>query len=108
MGVAMKRTVTFLVAFVLFLVGCSSVESSTALQSENSSAEAVMPELEKTDWLAVGTNAEVFNLNDGLDNPNFEYVVNNTDTVPLDQHIAFALVSDGLVKEHVMSCEADF
>lgn len=55
-----------------------------------------MPELEKTDWLAVSTNAEVFNLNDGLDNPNFEYVVNNTDTVPLDQLIAFALVSDGL------------
>ncbi len=91
-----KKSFAFIAALFLFLAGCGRVESSPALQSENTPAETVMPELEKTDWLAVSTNAEVFNLNGGLDNPNFEYVFHNTATVPLDQLIAFALVSDSL------------
>jgi len=92
----MKKSFAFIFTLFLFLVGCSSVESSTSLQSENSLAEVVMPKLEKTDWLAVSTDAEVFNLNGSLDNPNFEYVFNHTDTVPLDQLIAFDLVVDAL------------
>ncbi len=92
----MKKSFALIVALFLFLAGCSSVESSPTLRSENPPTEAVMPELEKTDWLAVSTNAEVFNLNGSLDNPNFEYVFHNTDTTPLDQLIAFALVSDSL------------
>ncbi len=92
----MKKPFAFIAALFLFLAACSGAEGSPALQSENPPAEAVMPELEKTDWQAVSTNAEVFNLNGGLDNPNFEYVFHNTGTVPLDQLIAFALASDSL------------
>lgn len=92
----MKKLFTLIAAIFLFLAGCGGAESSPALQSENSAAEAVMLELEKTDWLAVSTNAEAFNLNGSLDNPNFEYVFHHTDTVPLDQLISFALVSDSL------------
>ena len=67
-----------------------------------------MPELEKTDWLAVSTDAEVFNLNGGPDNPNFEYVFNHTDAAPLDQLITFALCPMRLAKEHMKNCGADF
>lgn len=75
------------------------VESQQATpQSENSPSQVVLPELEKTDWLAVSTDAEVFNLKGGFDNPNFEYVFRNTDTVPLDQLIAFILVGDAAIE----------
>ena len=90
----MKKLFAFIFAFFLFLSGCSSAESSSTPQSENSSSQVVLPELETTDWLAVSTDAEVFNLNGSFDNPNFEYVFNHTDTVPLDQLIAFTLVAD--------------
>ena len=90
----MKKLFAFILAFFLFLSGCSSAESSSTPQSENSPSQVVLPELEKTDWLAVSTDAEVFNLNGSFDNPNFEYVFNHTDTVPLDQLIAFTLVAD--------------
>ena len=92
----MKKSFAFIFALLLFLVGCNSADNSSALQSDDSPLEMTMPELEKTDWLAVSTDAEVFNLNGGLDNPNFEYVFNHTDAAPLDQLIAFALVSDAL------------
>ena len=92
----MKKSFAFIFALLLFLVGCNSADNSSALQSDDSPLEMTMPELEKTDWLAVSTDAEVFNLNGGPDNPNFEYVFNHTDAVPLDQLITFALVSDAL------------
>lgn len=92
----MKKSFAFIFALLLFLVGCNSADNSSALQSDDSPLEMTMPELEKTDWLAVSTDAEVFNLNGGPDNPNFEYVFNHTDAAPLDQLIAFALVSDAL------------
>ena len=92
----MKKSSAFILALLLFLSGCSSTDHSSAPQSENLSAEVVMPELEKTDWLAVSTNAEAFHLTGSLDNPNFEYVFHHTDTVPLDQLIAFSLEADAL------------
>lgn len=92
----MKKSFAFIFALLLLLAGCNSVDNSSALQSDNSPTEMTMPELEKTDWLAVSTDAEVFNLTGGLDNPNFEHVFNHTDTVPLDQLIAFNLVADAL------------
>ena len=85
----MKKSFAFIFALLLFLVGCNSADNSSALQSDDSPLEMTMPELEKTDWLAVSTDAEVFNLNGGPDNPNFEYVFNHTDAVPLDQLITF-------------------
>ena len=92
----MKKSFAFIFALLLFLVGCNSADNPSALQSDDSPLEMTMPELEKTDWLAVSTDAEVFNLNGGPDNPNFEYVFSHTDAAPLDQLIAFALVSDAL------------
>ena len=92
----MKKPFAFIFALLLFLVGCNSADNSSAQQSDDSPLEMTMPELEKTEWLAVSTDAEVFNLNGGPDNPNFEYVFNHTDAAPLDQLIAFALVSDAL------------
>ena len=92
----MKKSFAFIFALLLFLVGCNSADNSSAQQSDDSPLEMTMPELEKTEWLAVSTDAEVFNLNGGPDNPNFEYVFNHTDAAPLDQLIAFALVSDAL------------
>ena len=92
----MKKSFAFIFALFLFLAGCSNAESSSTPQSDNSPPQVIFPELEKTEWLAVSTNAEVFNLNGGPDNPNFEYVFNHTDAAPLDQLIAFALVSDAL------------
>ena len=93
----MKKSFAFIFALLLFLlVACNSADNSSAQQSDDSPLEMTMPELEKTDWLAVSTDAEVFNLNGGPDDPNFEYVFNHTDAAPLDQLIAFALVSDAL------------
>lgn len=92
----MKKSPAFIFALLLLLTGCNRADNSSAVQSDNSPTEMVMPELEKTDWLAVSTDAEVFNLTGGIDNPNFEHVFEYTDTAPLDQLIAFALVSDAL------------
>ena len=39
---------------------------------------------------------KAFDFDGGLDNANFAYVFEHTDTVPLDQLIAFALVADSL------------
>ncbi len=55
-----------------------------------------MQQLENTPWQAVSADASAFDLTGGYDNPNFQYVFENTKTVPLDQLIAFALVADGL------------
>ena len=93
----MKKSFAVIFVLLLFLVGCSNADNSSALQSNDPSSdstEMTTPELEKTDWLAVSADADVFDLNGNFDNPKFEYVFNHTDTVPLDQLIAFYLVAD--------------
>ncbi len=81
---------------LLLLSGCAEVENFSHTQENTSQTKSSMPELEDTDWMAVSTDAAAFDLNGGLDNPNFEYVLDHTDTAPLDQLIAFTLVADGL------------
>ena len=90
----MKRLFAVVFALSLFLAGCSSVNNSSAPQSETPSPEVTTPELEKTDWQAVSADAETFDLSGSSDNPKFEYVLNHTDTVPLDQLVAFTLAAD--------------
>lgn len=51
--------------------------------------------METPEWQTLSTDPETFNLNGSFDNPNFEYVFDHTDTVPLDQLVAFSLVADG-------------
>ncbi len=85
----------FIVLVCLFLLSaCGGIGDSLTEQSDEFQSQIVLPELEKTDWQAVSTDAETFNLNGSFNNPNFEYVFEHTDTVPLDQLIAFALVAD--------------
>lgn len=87
----MKKSFALIFALLLFLAGCGRAGGASA----DHSPEAAMPELEKTDWPAVSTDAGTFDLEGSFQNPNFEYVFNHTDTVPLDQLIAFCLVADG-------------
>lgn len=91
----MKKSFALILALLLFLAGCGSAESAPS----ESPAEAAMPELKKTDWLAVSTDAAVFDLEGSFKNPNFEYVFSHIETVPLDQLIAFCLVADGAASE---------
>ncbi len=92
----MRKSVVVFFTFFLFLTGCGSTENPSAPQTEPSSSQAILSELEKADWLAVSTDAEAFDLTGGLENPTFEYVFDHTETVPLDQLVSFALVSDAL------------
>ena len=84
----MKKSFIILFALTALLSGCGSKAESPE--------QNALPKLEKTDWPAVSTDAEDFDLDGGLDNANFAYVFEHTDTVPLDQLIAFALVADSL------------
>lgn len=92
----MRKSVVILFTLFLFLTGCGNTETPSASQPEAPSSQVALPELEKADWPAVSTDAEAFDLTGGLENPNFEYVFDHTETVPLDQLVAFALVSDAL------------
>ena len=81
------KKILLLLAIALIISGCGNNVLSE---------QTTMPKLEKTAWLAVSANAKTFSLDGGIDNPNFEYVFENTDIVPLDQLIAFILVADSL------------
>ena len=84
----------FVLLCALLLGVLLSACGGTAGTEPNAAPAAALPELEETDWLAVSTDAAVFDLEGSLNNPNFEFVFNHTDTVPLDQLIAFALAAD--------------
>lgn len=81
---------------LLLLTGCGATEDISTPQENDATTQNAVPELENTDWQAVSTDAVAFDLDGGIDNPNFEYVFNHTDTVPLDQLIAFDLAADAL------------
>ena len=84
----MKKTLIVLFALAVLLSGCVGEAASPE--------QTAIQEIEETDWPAVSTDAEAFALDGGLDNANFAYVFEHTDTVPLDQLIAFALAADSL------------
>ena len=71
-------------------------EADAPQQTDMQPAQMPAPELEETEWEALSTDAKAFGLSGGLDNPNFEYIFNHTDTVPLDQLVAFSLGADAL------------
>ncbi len=87
----MKRQMVLLLAAALLFSGCAK----SAPQEESAPMAAVEQELGETAWQAVSTDAEAFDLTDGLGNQNFRDVFEHIDTVPLDQLIAFSLVADG-------------
>lgn len=84
----MRKSLCAAILLALLLSACGEVPANDA--------PAPLPELEETDWPAVSTDAGTFGLSGGYDDPDFMYVFEHTDTVPLDQLIAFSLVADGL------------
>ena len=90
---AIKR-ISVVLMCLLLLSACGSNGNEIPERSDEPQSQAAFPELEKADWQAVSTDAETFHLDGGFDNQTFEYVHSHTDTVPLDQLIAFALVAD--------------
>ncbi len=113
----MKRSITnksttnksfafiFVLMLLLLLVGCNNADNSnntdnsSVSPSNDTALEVTAPQLEKTDWLAVSTDAEAFDLNGGFDNEKFKYVFDNIDKVPLDQLVAFSLAADAASSE---------
>lgn len=99
----MKKVLcAFLLLFVLSACGTKAddplppPEADTPQQTDIQPDQTPAPELEETDWAALSTDAAAFNLSGGLDNPNFEYIFNHTDAVPLDRLVAFSLAADAL------------
>jgi len=88
------KKVSIALTCLLLLSACGSMENRSPEQMDQSQSQTALPELEETEWQTVTTDAEAFNLNGSFDNPNFEYVFEHTDKVPLDQLIAFVLVAD--------------
>lgn len=54
------------------------------------------PYYEDVGWPVVSKNANDLIFGNSLEDPKFEYVFMNTNTVPLDQLVAFLMVADGL------------
>lgn len=91
----MKKYIITILSLLLLLSGCGSTKVIPSQQPEEDPAETAFSELESTEWQVLSTDAETFNLNGSFGNPNFEYVWEHTNTVPLDQLVAFLLVADG-------------
>lgn len=75
-------------ALALLLSGCAAAPAPAETPP--------LPELEAPEWQAVTTDAASFGMTDSLDDPRFAYIFGHTDTVPLDQLIAFSLAADAL------------
>ena len=82
-------------SLLLLLSACGMVDGTASQQPDEIPAQTSLPELEATAWQILSTDAATFNLSDSFDNPNFVYVFEHTNTVPLDQLVAFSLVADG-------------
>ena len=96
--ICVKKTLSMLF-IMLLLTACGTKDGVSLSQPDSDTApqaDRALPELETTDWEALSTDAAAFGLGGGVDNPNFEYIFNHTDTVPLDQLAAFTLTADGL------------
>ncbi len=94
----MKKTLSILL-IMLLLTACGTKDGVSPPQPDSNpapQASKALLELEETDWEALSTDAAAFGLSGGPDDPNFEYIFNHTDTVPLDQLVAFTLTADGL------------
>ncbi len=82
-------------SLILLLSACGKVDETSSQQPDEIPVQTSLPELEATEWQTLSTDAATFNLTGSLDNPNFVYVFDHTNTVPLDQLVAFLLVADG-------------
>lgn len=90
------RKCAVLLALLLLLAACGDGEAG---QEE---IPAALPELEETAWQALSTGEAVSELEGGFENPNFEFVFSNVETVPLEQLAAFSLVADGAAGESAL------
>lgn len=94
----MKKVLVLLGAVILLLVcaGCGSAPESDEVHEENVGSEENRPPAETVEWDVTSVCLEDFGMEASLDDPKFEEVFNNTQTVPLDQLIAFDLGADAL------------
>ena len=89
----MKKTLTWIAACALFLSGCGSAGGI--------SAQTALPEPEQTGWQAVTTDVNAFRFGSSTEGPDFEYVLQQLDSIPLDQLIACSLTADGAYSEGI-------
>lgn len=90
----MKKYIVVM-SLLLLLSACGKAEGAPPQQPEETPVQTAQPELEVTEWQTLSTDEAAFNLTGGFDNPNFEFVFQHTDNVPLDQLVAFSLAADG-------------
>ena len=89
----MKQCIAVMALLLLFSA-CGKADGASSRQTDAVLAQISPPELETAAWQTLSTDAAAFGLTGGFDNPNFTYVFNHTDTVPLDQLAAFLLAAD--------------
>ena len=99
----MKKFLSLFNAITLLLVCAACGGRSASGSGEAIGAGAVpvvnLPPAETVEWDAVSVHAEDFGMEPTLDDPEFKEVFSNTQTVPLDQLIAFDLAADALSED---------
>ena len=95
------KKVLVLLGTAILLISCAGCGDNSAPEIEGSDsghvvAEVKRPPAETVEWDVTSVRPEDFGMEATLDDPKFEEVFNNTQTVPLDQLIAFDLAADAL------------
>ena len=89
----MKKVFVLLSAVILLLVcaGCGNDSAPNGV-----AAGAKRPPAEQVEWDVTSVHPEDFGMEATMDDQRFEEIFKNTQTVPLDQLIAFDLAADAL------------
>ena len=95
------KKVLVLLGTAILLIACAGCGDNSAPKIEESDsghvvAEVKRPPTETVEWDVTSVRLEDFGMEATRDDPKFEEVFNHTQTVPLDQLIAFDLAADAL------------
>ena len=91
-----KEDTVWMKDHILSALSVAEQASGTADSVPQQTTETISPVYENVAWPVVSKNAEDLIFGNSLEDPKFEYVFMNTNTVPLDQLVAFLMVADGL------------